>query len=102
MLGELVSQARFASISFTLVAIAAAPQILLILVFEIQNWHKFNACDKPISLWLIIYAARLLMATCVAALPVIYPRRWHPLRQRYRQLNDSVNLIGFAVFIWSV
>jgi hypothetical protein len=82
-----------------LICLINLPQVVFILYYSVKNFDRFNSCDRPLNLWLLLFGARLLMSTIVAGLPVCYPREWHPLGERYRRMNDVVNLLGFTIFI---
>ena len=99
MMGELLTQRRFTQISFWLLLILNLPQITMIIWVSLRNLSKFNSCDRPLSLWLVIHGCRLVMTTCVAALPVVSPRRWSAQGERFQRVNESTNLLAFITFI---
>lgn len=99
MMGELLTQRRFTQIGFWLALLLSAPQVFMIVWVSIRNVSKFNSCDRPLNLWLIIHGCRLVMTTCVAALPLVSPRRWAAQSDRFQRVNESTNLLAFITFI---
>lgn len=99
VMGELLTQRRFTQISFWVLLLLNLPQLILIVIFSLRNADRFNSCDRPLNLWLILHAARLVMTTFVAALPLLSPRRWSPNGERFQRMNESANLLAFITFI---
>jgi len=96
---ELLAQTRFSYLSFGLVVLLNVPQLFFIIWVSIRNWSRFNSCDRPLNLWLILYGMRLVVSTCVSGLPVCDRRRFNPRGEPYQRLNDTANMLGFVVFI---
>ncbi len=97
---ELLSQRRFTQLSFYLQAFFSIPQLAVVIFYSVKYGHKWNSCDRPINLWLVLYGIKLMASTVVSGLPLLSRPRWHPRGEAYGRLHDTVNLFGFVVFIF--
>lgn len=85
-------------INFWVICLVNLPQLTLILYFSIKYFDRFNSCDRPLNLWLILYGIRVTASTIIASLPIISPRRWAGTR-RFDRVYHMVHLFGFMLIV---